>query len=272
MRRDVLPPFSIRIRFLGGLSASQQAIFESAAARWSEVITSDLPAVRINNEVIDDVLIEAQGVRIDGPNNILGQAGPRYLRPNSRLPALGIMQFDTADLFRLETEAGLFPVILHEMGHVLGIGTLWSLFGLLQGEGTANPIFTGVNAMREFGTLINATTLIPVPVANRGGAGTRDGHWREAVFGNELMTGFIGAGNNPLSRLTIASLQDLGYGVSYDAAEPYELPTALQLAIMGIGAEGPHHRQCAMCSYSAPGYRVYGANPVILPDSALVQS
>ena len=37
---------------------------------------------------------------------------------------------------------------------------------------------------------------------------------------NELMTGFLGTGRNPLSRMTVAALQDLGYEVNYDAAEP----------------------------------------------------
>ncbi len=63
-----------------------------------------------------------------------------------------------------------------------------------------------------------------VPVANRGGPGTRDGHWRESIFGNELMTGFVGPGRDlPLSTVTIASLADLGYQVDLNAADPYRL-------------------------------------------------
>lgn len=62
--------------------------------------------------------------------------------------------------------------------------------------------------MREYAVLIGATVPTPVPVANTGGPGTRDGHWRESVFGNELL---------------------------------------LQLAAMGIGVEGaPAHRRCDM--------------------------
>ena len=36
------------------------------------------------------------------------------------------MSFDTADLARMEADGSLTDVILHEMGHVLGFGTLWS--------------------------------------------------------------------------------------------------------------------------------------------------
>ena len=38
---------------------------------------------------------------------------------------------------------------------------------------------------------------------------------------NELMTGYLSAGDNPLSRLSIATLQDLGYSVDYSQADPY---------------------------------------------------
>ena len=154
------------------------------------------------------------------------------------------------------------------MGHVLGIGTLWNIKGLVQGAGSANPIFTGINAMREFAALIGATSSTPVPLANTGGAGARDSHWRESVFGNELMTGFLNPGFNPLSRMTIASLEDLGYTVNYNAAAPFMLPTALQLAIMGIGAEADYSRhQCVMCSHGA-----LGLGPIVLPESATVSN
>jgi len=72
-----------------------------------------------------------------------------------------------------------------------------------------------------------------VPVENTGASGTTDGHWRETVFRNELMSGFIAAPGNPLSRLTAASLGDLGYQVDMGAAEAYVLPNLLELAEAG---------------------------------------
>ena len=41
-----------------------------------------------------------------------------------------------------------------------------------------------------------------------GEPGTVDAHWRELVFDNELMTGFINFGTNPLSGVTVSSLAD----------------------------------------------------------------
>ena len=45
------------------------------------------------------------------------------------------------------------------------------------------------------------------------------------------MTGWINAGANPMSRITIASLRDLGYAVNLNAADAYALP--------GPGAASP---------------------------------
>lgn len=261
--------FAINVRFLGGLTPTQRAVFDAAAARWSEVIVGDLPTATVDGAAIDDVLIDAQGIAIDGANGVLGQAGPTLLRNDSRLPAAGIMEFDIGDLAQLEASGGLLNVIIHEMGHVLGIGTLWQTQNLLVGAGSPNPTFTGMNAMREFALLANAAAPLPVPVANTGGQGTRDGHWRETIFGSELMTGFLNPAINPLSRLTIASLADLGYEVNYAAADPYVLPTALELAMMGIGAEGLGRWQCTMCGQRTPGSidrRVLVPEPRILGE------
>ncbi len=258
-------PFTIEVRFLGGLSDEQQAAFAAAADRWARVIVGDLPDVLVEGEVVDDLVILAQGVHIDGPGQILGQAGPTHIRPQGAgdaafLPAKGIMSFDTADLAQMEATGTLHDVIAHEMGHVLGIGTIWDLKGLLQGAGTANPTFVGSGAMEEFGVLLGDGEAQPVPVENTGGPGTRDGHWRESVFRNELMTGFVGAAGNPLSRMTVASFGDLGYQVDPDAAEPYDLPDLLALAVGG-----------ELVAHSAPidvGIMLPSI-PIVLPGSSV---
>lgn len=165
----------------------------------------------VDGEIIKNLLILAQGAPIDGPDNILGQAGPTRVRPAGAaaaafLPAKGEMTFDTDDLEQMEARGTLDDVITHEMGHVIGIGTIWMLKSLLQGAQGSNPTFVGPNAMREYGALRGMGRAQPVPVEDSGAPGTRDSHWRDSVFGNELMTGFVGAAGNPLSRMTIASL------------------------------------------------------------------
>jgi hypothetical protein len=137
------------------------------------------------------------------------------------------MRFDTADLGTMEANGTLRDVILHEMGHVLGLGTLWTTKGLLTGAGLTDPFFTGAQARGKFddigGTGYTAGGKVPVEncVGIPGcGAGTRDGHWRESVFSNELMTGYID-GPNPLSVVTSAQFADLGYLVNFGESDAF---------------------------------------------------
>ena len=258
-------PFTIEVRFLGGLNATQQAAFAAAADRWVRMIVGDLPDVLVDGEVIDDILILARGDVIDGPGHILGQAGPTHIRPPSAgqaaiTTAKGRMTFDTDDLAMMESQGTLNDVITHEMGHVIGVGAHWRRAGLLRGEDTDNPRFAGSGAMREYRRLRGASRRRQVPVENTGGTGTRLVHWRESVFRNELMSGFIGAPGNPLSRMTVASLGDLGYQVDVDAAEPYQLPDLLALAEEG-----------SLVAHTAPidvGV-VLPIIPEVLPDDSL---
>ncbi len=263
--RNATPPaasdFTIDVRFTGGLTANQRAVFDLAAARWAEIITGDLPSVQIDGEIIDDILIEAEGTAIDGRGSILGQAGPTHLRPGTALPARGIMSFDTADLAAMEEDNTLVDVITHEMGHVLGIGTIWSRLGLLDGAGSINPTFSGPRAMQEYGQLTGSGVSTAVPVANTGGPGTRDGHWRELVFGNELMSGFIKGPDNPISRVSVAAFEDMGYQVNYNAADDYTLPTALRLVELGVMAAHADHAGHGI---------MFFPDQIILPTTALI--
>ncbi|MGW7334058.1 leishmanolysin-related zinc metalloendopeptidase [Streptomyces sp. NPDC054840] len=236
-------PFQIEVRFIGGLTNGQQDVFAEAAERWASVIVGDLETAVIHDfsgdVVVDDLLIDAEGVPLDGVFGVLGEAGPRIFRPESattgaRLPAKAIMRFDTADLGQMEDEGTLLDVITHEMGHCLGItGLVWDSFGLLKDFPSPNPTFVGPGAMREFGVLRGSGHPLPVPVANVGGPGSAGSHWRELVFRNELMSPRIADAGNPLSRLTAASLGDIGYQVDLDAAEPYELPDLMAIAAGG---------------------------------------
>lgn len=221
--------FKIEVRLGSGLNRQQQRAFERAADRWSRVIVGDLPSVIVDGEEIDDIVIVAQSQRIDGADKVLGQSGPTFLRPRSApwgafLPAKGEMIFDAADLQQMQAAGTLEDVIAHEMGHVLGIGTLWARKRLLVAATSSNPTFRGKQAKLAYGRLL-AGRPQPVPVENLGGRGTRNSHWRESIFGNELMSGFLAGRRNPLSLLTIASLADLGYEVDLEQAETYALPT-----------------------------------------------
>lgn len=202
---DSTPPpsssnFDITLN-LTGMTPGQIAVFQQAAQRWAQAIIGDLPDVG----AIDDVLIDGSIVAIDGVGGILGQAGPTAVRGGTFLPYTGVMQFDSADVAALEAAGQFDEVILHEMGHVLGFGTIWSLQGLLTGSGTIDPRFIGTNAVAAYNSRFS-TSATGVPVENTGGPGTANSHWRESVFTNELMTGYLNGGvSNPLARSRLLS-------------------------------------------------------------------
>lgn len=237
--------FNIEIRFLGGGgSQTQHQAVAQAQARWEDLVTGDQEDIPLTsnpgecgtdspavNETVDDLLIFVTLETIDGPGGVLASAGPCFIRNSNQLPVLGSMRFDSEDLQDLETEGLLFQVILHEMGHVLGFGSIWGAHGLLadpSASGGTDPHFTGPQAIAAFNEVGGAayTAGQKVPVENVGGEGRADGHWRESVFGNELMTGLIDPGQNPLSRVTIASLADLGYTVNLGGADAFSLSLA----------------------------------------------
>ena len=266
--------YNITLRFAdeevtNSLTDAQKEVFVSAAARWSSVITGDVanienfslpalfsvPGTGAVEGTLDDVLIDVKFSDLDGPGGLLGQAGPRITRkpgdPDENLSVYGTMEFDIAEF----GEGGFFDnpqqysdVIVHEMAHVLGIGTLWEPVGLTEGTlqdpprvapGLPNPDydprFTGTGAVAEYQKFLTAAgrdSEASVPIANTGGPGNFNGHWRELVFDNELMTPYAG-GTEILSRMTAASLGDVGYTVNVDAADGnYTLPVPSELVLL----------------------------------------
>lgn len=160
---------------------------------------------------------------IDGVGGVLGSAFPCIARDNRGLTVLGVMRFDDADIVGLVNTGRLNDVIMHEMLHVLGFGTLWTyvLPNLSVRAGTPQTAFTGLNAINAcvgMGGGIGVC-LDSIPLENTGGAGTIDSHWRKSLFKSELMTGFISGATHPLSKMTIASMQDLGYTVNTASAD-----------------------------------------------------
>lgn len=234
-------PFAIELQFVSTPTTAQREAFVAARDRWQSLITSELSDVALNalpgqcgegspavNRTVDDLLILVNLGPIDGPGSVLGAAGPCFIRNVSKLSAMGVMQFDTDDLEVIESAGLLQALILHEMGHVLGFGTLWTDLALLAdaaGPVGADPHFTGAQATIAFDADGGSGYArgLKVPVEDSGGDGTVNSHWRESVFGRELMTGFVDAGANPLSRTTVGSLADLGYTVNAAGADPYTL-------------------------------------------------
>jgi hypothetical protein len=154
----------------------------------------------------------------------------------SFLPFFGSITIDQADVNVLHAAGRLEAVVLHEVGHLLGIASsIWTLRGLLVDPATPgdpdppDTHFVGSQAVNAFnGNGGAGYSGAKVPVENeQGGGGTLNSHWRESVLANELMTGFLSGATNPLSRITVASLADLGYVVNLGAADAFSVPAAM---------------------------------------------
>jgi hypothetical protein len=225
---------------------------EEALRRWEEAIVGDLtrwdpPEGSFNESScggfggladgtsVDDMIMMINIDSIDGPGAVLGRAGPCYVRAAGEgetidgddLPIFGILTLDEEDLLLIPSEETITDIIQHEMGHILGLGPLWDRFDLLEAEGTANPRYTGAQAIAAYQDAGGADATIPVE--NQGGSGTADSHWREIDFDDELMTGFSeAAGTNMfLSEMSIAAYADMGYVVDRTAAEDEPLLASL---------------------------------------------
>lgn len=218
-----------------------QQAFLDAADYLSTLILGDVDDVTADfgdgqgTRTIDDLEITATLDNINGPGGILGQAGPEFYRTADLTSITGSMAFDLAyaqGLYDDEqaTGSGLWSsTVLHEMLHVLGFGTMWELQGLITNIGTvADPDwrFTGANARYEY-EAVYRTEFANDPGAaagvavesDTGNPGTDKGHWDEAIFGDEVMTGFADDGAF-LSNMTIAALEDMGYQTTYSASPP----------------------------------------------------
>lgn len=69
------------------------------------------------------LLVSATLEYIDGPDNTLGEAGATRVLTACPLTSVeGIMRFDTADVELMEMTGNFDSVVLHEMGHVIGVG------------------------------------------------------------------------------------------------------------------------------------------------------
>ena len=256
--------FDIALRFIGTEpTPAQKSTIRAAARLWERVITRGLPERPVASsdeacedgdpslfgELIDDLLINVRLQAIDGPRGVLAAAGPCWIRSADGLPYLGDVLFDTADLAQLELHDALGGTVAHEFAHVLGFGLLWgdSLREPSLGR-SGNRIagqdthFAGREAVAKFNAAGGATYAgAKVPVENdtaEYGIGALDAHWRESVFGAELMTTSVVIADppEPLSAVTIASLADIGYEVDYSQAQSYLLPAAVSSRKAGPSA------------------------------------
>ncbi|CAB1103880.1 unnamed protein product [Ectocarpus sp. CCAP 1310/34] len=132
--------FFITVDFLGSWTDERKGVFQSAANRWSEVLTH-IPCSGTNGNggAAGELTITSTLETIDGVYGTLGFAGPRGTYSDCRgisysgeilltvymLSVSTVRTFDIDDIAEMERQGTFEGVILHEMGHVIGTGTLW---------------------------------------------------------------------------------------------------------------------------------------------------
>ena len=231
--------FDIKIVYSVPVSDDIKRAFDDAVAKWRSVIVGDLGGdrmtlnagafvcngwdeTRLTESVTwDDLIIMTTIAEIDGPSGTLGYAGPcRTMNGDIRA---GAMTFDIADVNNMIRSGSFHSVILHEMGHVLGIGASSKFAGLLQERSGSTPLsYTGAEGIAGLADI--GGSGLPV-VEETGGSGTARGHWDEDEYQNELMTGYLSGETSPMSMMTARSLRDLGYVVSTDNVDDFTVPT-----------------------------------------------
>lgn len=244
--------FDIDLVFVGPTTEEFRSVTFQMAERWTEVITADLRDIPVPDNTVDCpwehrfhgtvddlvVFVEVESLTRAAGIADLCRTRDRYSPYKARrypghlgssLPLMGYIALDT-DVVARGTEAWgrerLEQVVLHEIGHVLGIGTSWHDFGFVQDSGGSDPHFNGPLAIEAFDAAggTNYTSGAKVPVTSRGS------HWR---FWGELMSP---SGSPALSAITVQSLADLGYVVDVSRADPFQLPGSAK-AVAGPGLD-----------------------------------
>jgi hypothetical protein len=145
-----------------------------------------------------------------------------------------------------------YYVLLHELGHLIGIGPLWWLKNTRGYDTDTNTYFyMGSRAIQKYNESLvytnpNGATvdLLFIPIEDNGGSGTALVHPEEGQesgvstntrkldgvlypgLDEEIMTGWIENDTQPLplSIISVGFCHDLGYTVNYTNADFYALP------------------------------------------------
>ena len=137
----------------------------------------------------------------------------------------------------------LASLVAHQLAHALGfVSSVWDRHARLRDPSVpdspgADTHFDGPLTVAAFDAAGGKRyPRAKVPVENGGTAGLSDSHWRESVFGDELMSARLAGASRPLSLITIESLYDIGYEVNVAAADAYHVTGAAASATASGGA------------------------------------
>ena len=251
-------PFNIELVFVSDFTDARKDVMQQAARRWETIIIEGLRDVNFSANphslsfgdgaiVVDDTVDDLRIFVYKDATVPVGMGGLSYVRSGNPtgLPAIGRVWIGAPFLTRRQREEPLWQeerllrdLMLHEIAHVLGYGSLWRESGLVH-ELSGDTYFRGELAIQAFnvaGGEDYSGNKVPVVFGDLGGC-SAGSHWRDDVFrgldrqfGAEVMEPVMER-EHALSAITIQSLADLGYVVDVSRADPYKLPASISTAL-----------------------------------------
>ncbi len=219
--------------------------FEQAEAFWDKNIigySGLLP--RFVRRQLGDINIVATTSFIDDEGGILGYAAPTRTvdllggavdkfgtRRSVSISQQGIMNFDLADLPSLQQSGDLVDVVMHEMAHALGYGSLWEQNDLTWEIDEEYQYRHDGHALKAYRQESGRSSASYVPIEQDGGGGTAGAHLDDDdPFFNqtdttgraELMLGALMPAQQFVSETSFGIFADLWFVVR--GVNPGELP------------------------------------------------
>ena len=234
------------------LDSSDYSIIADVFNRWDSLVSPD-SRFGENYQITVSMTIDALGAGILGGTSVSHVASIGSQSFGNTLPYTASITLNDSYVISMKSDVRdtgkteYYYVLLHEVGHVLGIGTFWGQNDApivsYQEDGLTKYFYTGQHAVREYKRHLSpiANDIVGIPIEDNGSAGTINVHPEEGNEGHvskdkryingvfhpgldtELMTGWMEGTpqSTPLSRITLGFLEDIGFNVNYNLADYY---------------------------------------------------
>jgi len=239
--------YRMRANIIGNYTDDDTIIINKAIDKWSKIIYG--PVI---DSLMQDMLLNIEFKELSP--NVLGSA---YIQnyfsmdDGNILPIEGTILLNTItwnnqkNIKKTDGNTNAYYTLLHEIGHVLGIGTLFYNPGsnterkhLINGYK-----YIGKNGLEKYRINMGNYNLTCIPIEEDYGQGTSGGHLEEGIesengnryydgihhpgLDRELMTGISENDNEPeiLSTISAGMLHDIGFTVKYSACDDVYFPS-----------------------------------------------
>ncbi len=244
--------FDLDLTLVNEGTASQNDIIAKVADRYASMIgvggsdeSVNLPADQcapgmpeLSDYEVDDFGLWVVIGPLDGAGNAVAMSGTCIWRADTGfgwvgMPTVGAVVLDEADIARLESDGVLEAVVTREMASALGFNpAMWKRHGFLRSPSL--PDSPDADAHMNAPLVVAAFDAAGgagyagarAPLENGAVEAISDQFWRQSVFGDEVMTAYVTGDSQPLSRITLEALYEVGLEIDVMMADPFTLPGA----------------------------------------------